>query len=643
MNYNEKIMKSFSFRKYLFVKINWFITRNLFGLFISVFILLISNKSFSQNVEVYPSHWWVGMKWNKVQLMLHGDNIGKYDRVTSKYAGMKVQKVYADENKNYLFIDVVIASTAKPGSYKINCATVDEVKTFDFELKARRPGKGTAFAQGVTAKDFVYLLMPDRFSNGDTTNDRIAGMRDQSLDRSDFFARHGGDLQGVISHLDYLRDLGVTTLWMTPVIENDMPNRTEHGYAFTDHYKIEPRIGGAEMYKKLSDELHKRGMKLIQDAVYNHVGLYHFTVQDPPMKDWLHQWPKFTQTTYKDQTIFDPHAAPSDTKLMTDGWFTQQMPDMNESNPYVANYLIQHAIWCVQEYGVDGWRIDTYAYNDLVFMNRCNKALLDEYPKLTMFGETWVHGVPNQSYFCENNYNIPFKSNLQATTDFQSLFYGIQPAINDKFGWTDGVNKLYTTAAQDFVYKDPMREVIFLDNHDLNRFYSVVGEDTTKYKMGLAWLLTFRGIPQLYYGDEILMTGFTNPDGKVRLDFKGGWPGDSTNKFTKEGRTEKEENIFEYIKRFANFRKNSSAITTGKLMQYVPVDGVYVYFRYDNKQTVMCVMNTNDQSSTIDLSRFKERIKDFTKAYNVATGVTFDLQPQLTVGGKYLLVMELKK
>ena len=384
-------------------------------------------------------------------------------------------------------------------------------------------------------------------------------------------------------------------------------------------------------------------MKLIQDAVYNHVGLYHFTVQDPPMKDWLHQWPAFTQTTYKDQTIFDPHAAPSDTKKMTDGWFTRQMPDMNESNPYVANYLIQHAIWCVEEFGVDGWRIDTYAYNDLVFMNRCNKVLLDEYPKLTMFGEAWVHGVPNQSYFCENNYSIPFKSNLPATTDFQCLFYGIQPAINENFGWTEGVNKLYTTAAQDFVYKNSMREVIFLDNHDLNRFYSVVGEDTTKYKMGLAWLLTFRGVPELYYGDEILMTGFTNPDGNVRLDFKGGWPGDSANKLTKEGRTQKEENIFEYIKRLANFRKNSSAITTGKMMQYVPVDGVYVYFRYDEKQTVMCVMNTKNESATIDLSRFSERIKGFRKAYDVAAGTTFNLEDSLSIGGKYLLVAELRK
>ena len=616
-------------------------------IFICFLTLFITHYSFSQGFEVYPSNWWVGMKWNKVQVLVYGKGVGKLAQLSPgiqmlRYPGVRLLKVHKLENPNYVAIDILIDPSAKPGKLIFANPGGNSQSLFEFELKPRRPGKGTAFAQGVTSKDFVYLLMPDRFSNGDTTNDRIAGMKDQSLDRSDFSARHGGDLQGVINHLDYLKDLGVTTVWMTPVIENDMPNRTEHGYAFTNHYKIEPRIGGAAMYKKVSDELHKRGMKLIQDAVYNHVGLYHFTVQDPPMKDWLHQWPRFTQTTYKDQTIFDPHAAPSDTKLMTDGWFTQQMPDMNESNPYVANYLIQHAIWCVEEFGVDGWRIDTYAYNDLVFMNRCNKALADEFPKLTMFGETWVHGVPNQSYFCQNNYNISFKSNLQATTDFQCLFYGIQPAINDKFGWTDGVNKLYTTAAQDFVYKDPMREVIFLDNHDLSRFYSVVGEDTTKYKMGLAWLLTFRGIPELYYGDEILMTGTTNPDGKVRLDFKGGWPGDAENKFTKEGRTEKEENIFEYIKRFANFRKTSSAITTGKLMQYVPVDGVYVYFRYDDKQTVMCVMNTNDQSSTIELSRFKERMKDFTKAYDVATGVTFNLESTLTIGGKYLLVMELK-
>jgi glycosidase len=612
---------------------------------------LIIEQSFSQSsVEVYPSNWWVGMKMNKIQLMVHAKNATnmipafKLPAGGTKLAdGVMLRGVHHVENPNYVFLDIEIAKTAKPGMRKFEFVMPGTHTTIDFELKPRRAGNGTSFAQGVTSKDLVYLLMPDRFSNGDPSNDRIAGMRDQTLNRDSIYHRHGGDLQGVINHLDYLKDLGVTSVWMTPVIENDMPNRTEHGYAFTNHYKIEPRFGGAVAYKKLSDELHKRGMKLIQDAVYNHVGLYHLTVQDPPMKDWLHQWPSYTQTSYKDQTVFDPYAAPSETKQLQDGWFTRQMPDMNQSNPYVANYLIQHAIWSVEEFGVDGWRIDTYVYNDLKFMNRCNKALMDEYPRLSLFGETWVHGVLNQSYLCQNNFDIPFKSNLQATTDFQLLFYGIQPALNEAFGWTEGVNKLYTTTAQDFAYKDPMREVIFLGNHDLPRFYSVIKEDTAKYKMALAWLMTFRGIPQLYYGDEILMTGFTNPDGNVRLDFKGGWPEDRENKFTKEGRTQKEDNIFQYLKRFANFRKNSSAITTGKLMQYVPVNGVYVYFRYDEKQTVMCVMNTSDKPATIDLSKYAERMQGFTKAYDVATGVTFNLESKLTFGEKYLLVMELKK
>src|SRR4030095_5328831 len=602
--------------------------KNIYSFFFSIILVA---KSFSQDTRVYPSNWWVGMKMNKIQLMVYGKNVAENIHfVQTKYPGIKILKFHPVENKNYLFIDLEIQNIAKPGKLTIDLRGTDDLRqSIQFELKPRRSGNGTLFAQGVTSKDLVYLLMPDRFSNGDPTNDRIAGMRDQTLNRDSIYHRHGGDLQGVINHLDYLKDLGVTSVWMTPVIEHDMPNRTEHGYAFTNHYKIEPRFGGPEAYKKLSDELHKHGMKLIQDAVYNHVGIYHFTVQDPPMTDWLHQWPSYTQTSYKDQTVFDPYESPCETEHLEDGWFTRQMPDMNQNNPYVANYLIQHAIWSVEEFGVDGWRIDTYVYNDLNFMNRCNKALTDEYPKLTLFGETWVHGVLNQSYLCQNNFDIPFKSNLQSTTDFQLLFYGIQPALNENFGWTDGVNKLYTTTAQDFAYKNPMREVIFLGNHDLARFYSVIGEDTTKYKMALAWLLTFRGIPQLYYGDEILMTGFTNPDGNVRLDFKGGWTEDRENKFTKEGRTQKEDNIFQYVKKFANFRKISSAITTGKLMQYIPVNGVYVYFRYDEKQTVMCVMNNSDKPSTIDLSKYAERLNGFTKAYDLATGVTINLETKL--------------
>jgi len=445
-------------------------------------------------------------------------------------------------------------------------------------------------------------------------------MRDQSLNRDTVFNRHGGDLQGITNHLNYIQSLGVTTLWLNPVIENDMPDRTEHGYAFTDHYKIDPRIGGENAYHHLIDSVHARDMKIIQDAVYNHVGKYHFTVIDMPMKDWLHQWPSYTNTTYKDQTLFDPYASEIEKKKMTDGWFTKTMPDLNQENSFVANFLIEHAIWTVEEFGIDGWRIDTYPYNDLNFMNRCNKALTDEYPQLTMFGETWVHGVPNQSYFVQNNYDIPFKSNLQAPTDFQTL-WGITDAMNKNFGWTDGINNLYTTLAQDFVYKDPTRNVIFFDNHDMARFFSVVGEDVVKYESAIAWLLTCRGIPELYYGDELGLKGFTIPnDGHVRQDFPGGWPSDSLNKFSISGRSAQEEGIWRYIAKLAKFRKASSALTMGRMMQFAPEDGVYVYFRYDNDQTIMVVMNTASDKKNISPKKYTERTAGFSKMKNVLTG-----------------------
>ena len=593
------------------------------------FIFQFSFSVFAQNesYQCYPTNWWVGMKWNKVQVMIHGDAIANAGKGYSiSYPGVIIEQVHKVENTNYIFLDLSIAPATKPGVVKIKVNRLNSSFDIPFELKSRRSGNGTSFAQGVTSKDFMYLIMPDRFSNGDESNDRVPGMRDQSLRRDTVFNRHGGDLKGIQNHLDYLQSLGVTALWLNPVIENDMDDRTEHGYAFTDHYKIDRRLGGEKAYQELIDAMHKKGMKMIQDAVYNHVGIHHFTVEDLPMKEWLHQWPDYTNTTYKDQVIFDPYASVSDKKRMVDGWFTKQMPDLNQSNPYVANFLIQHALWTVEEFGIDGWRIDTYAYNDLPFMNRCNQALMDEYPKITLFGETWYHGVTNQSYFVQNNYNIPFKSNLQAATDFQML-WGITDALTKDFGWTDGVNNLYTTLAQDYVYKDPMRNVLFLDNHDMNRFFSVVGEDVEKYKTAVNWLLTCRGIPQTYYGDEIAVAGTTTPsDGYVRLDFPGGWKNDTQNKFTKGGRNAKENEIWDHTATLANYRKHSSAITTGKMMQFVPEDGVYVYFRYDDKQTVMVVMNTAKENKTIALKRFEERTKGFSKMKNIITGVVSDLK-----------------
>ena len=580
------------------------------------------------------------MKWSKVQLLVKSsDPSFSSSDVQLNIPGITLEKVSKFENGKYLSLDLAISPDAKPGTFNIVFTKGKKSQRVPWTLKERN--SSTKFAQGVRSEDLIYLIMPDRFSNGDPSNDRIKGMRDQSLNRDSIFHRHGGDLQGIINHLDYLQDLGVTTLWLMPVLKNDMPNRSEHGYAITDHYKVDPRLGGDAMYRKLSDELHKRNMKLIQDAVYNHIGLYHFIVQDGPAKDWLNQWPQYTGTTYKDQVLMDAYAAESDRKRMSDGWFTPMMPDLNQKNPFVANFLIQHAIWCVEEFGVDGWRIDTYVYNDLDFMNRCNQALFDEYPNITMFGETWVHGVINQAYFGRNIMNTEFKSNLPGLTDFQLNMYGIEQAVNQPFGWTEGVNKLYSTLSNDFIYVDPTQNVIFLDNHDKSRFFSVVGEDIRKQKMGIAWLLTCRGIPQLYYGTEILMKNFSNPDGLVRLDFPGGWAGDKSNKLVKEGRTSEENDIFQFTRALANFRKSSSALTKGRFIQYVPEDGVYVYFRKSADQTIMCIMNSNDKQVSVSTERFKETIEPHSNSREVATQKTVSMMKEILVPAKYVMVLEL--
>ncbi|QEC44211.1 glycoside hydrolase family 13 protein [Pseudobacter ginsenosidimutans] len=605
-------------------------------------LLLTASVQSQQTLNVYPTHWWAGMKNQQLQLLVKSPGIGKTNVALKPYAGVQLKGTHTFKNPDYLAIDLQIGGTAKPGELQFSFAEKGKsAKQVKYILKARDKGNGRTRIKGVGTEDFIYLIMPDRFSNGDPSNDKVPGMLDQSLDRSDIWHRHGGDLKGIENQLDYLQDIGVTALWLNPVLENDMPNRTEHGYAATDHYSIDPRLGGIKAYHSLINALHKRDMKIIQDAVYNHVGIHHFLYKEMPDSSWFHWWPSYTNTTYKDQTLMDPYAAAIDKKKMSDGWFVPGMPDLNQHNPFMANFLIQHAIWCTEEFGLDGWRIDTYAYNDLEFMNRCNKALLDEYPQLHIFGETWVHGVANQSYFAANNIDIPYKSNLPGVTDFQLNLYGIVPALTQAFGWTDGVNKLYSTAAKDFLYKDPKRNVIFLDNHDISRFYSQVGESIPKLKMGLSWLLTYRGIPQLYYGTEVLLKGFANPDGLVRQDFPGGWAGDSSNKFTAAGRTPEENEVFNHMRSLSRFRLGSPALQHGKMMQYVPEDGVYVYFRYDAKQTILCIMNTNDQPKTIAASRFEERFKGFSSARDIITNQDISIRDSITIPSYTLLTAEL--
>ncbi|HEY6977034.1 MAG TPA: alpha-amylase family glycosyl hydrolase [Chitinophagaceae bacterium] len=623
--------------------------KNFFTVFSFVFAL---NSLFAQSIEVYPTNWWTGMKWNKVQLLIRSrDNNFINEKVTINYPGVTITNTHKFESEKYLAVDVTISPTAEPGTVTIEFISNGKTNKIAWPLTQRRKENGTLYAQGVTSADLIYLLMPDRFSNGDTSNDKFSDMNDTSSDRNNPFLRHGGDLQGIINHLNYFNDLGVTALWLTPVIENDQALTNEgdamrsayHGYGFTNQYKIDKRFGGNGMYKKMIDSAHAHHIKIIQDAVYNHIGNKHFLFLDPPSKDWFNQWPQYTNTSYKDQPLVDPYASSRDRDITEEGWFTSFLPDVNQRNPYMANFLIQHAIWTVEEFGIDGWRVDTYFYSDRNFLNNINNALYTEFPQISIFGETTMQSVTEQAYYMQNNINTEWKSNLQGVTDFQ--WQGSTLAsLNEKFGWSNGIMRLYNTLVQDILYKDPMRNEIFLDNHDQDRFYSVIGEDFKKYKMGIGLLLTQRGIPQLYYGTEILMKNFKDPsDAEVRKDFPGGWANDTTNKFASSGRTQQENTAYEYVKKLAHFRLNSSAIKTGKLMQYVPQNDLYVYFRYDTRQTIMCILNTDTTSREVDFKNYAERTSGFTKAINVINDNNFSTADNVSIPGKEMWVLELKK
>jgi glycosidase len=485
--------------------------------------------------------------------------------------------------------------------------------------------------------------MPDRFSNGDKSNDIIQGMEETSLNRDSMYHRHGGDLQGIINHLDYIKDLGVTTIWNTPEVENDQPRESYHGYAVTDHYKIDPRYGTNELYKTYVDRCHSMGLKVIKDIVHNHIGNKHWLMKDLPFKDWVHQWPSFTKTTYKDQTLVDPYASVADKKLMTDGWFDFHMADLNHSHPFVQNYLTQNHIWWVEYAGIDGLRLDTYHYNDLAYMADWAQKMKAEFPRLSFFGETLVNSVINQAFFTGGRtLGQTIDTHLPGVTDVQ-VKDGIYEALNGKFDWTTGVNRLYSVMANDLVYKDPMQNVVFLDNHDMSRFYSMVNEDMKKFKQGMAMLLTTRGIPQVYYGTEILMKNFSNPDGLVREDFKGGWEGDKENKFAAASRSNIENEAFNFFRRLAHYRRDNTVLQRGKLMQFVPEDGIYVYFRYNKEKTVMIVVNSNETEKSLPTTRFKERTNGFTKAVDIAGDTKYDSIEVLKVLPKNVLVLELRR
>jgi glycosidase len=613
-------------------------------LFFLFFLCLFAKTLDAQLADlerIEPMFWWTGMKNPKLQLIVHGNKIAEKN-ASLNYPEVKLIRVNKVENPNYVFLDLEISSSAKPGSFKINFSSKNG-KAVDYTYVLKSRDKSPGRIQGVTSKDLIYLIMPDRFSNGDKTNDVIPGMEETTLNRDSMYYRHGGDIQGIINHLDYIKELGITTIWNTPELENDQPQASYHGYAVTDHYKIDPRYGTNELYKTFVEKCHAMGLKVIKDVVHNHIGSKHWLMKDMPFKDWIHQWPAFTKTTYRDHTLMDPYASAADKKLMTDGWFDFHMPDLNQSNPYVQNYLNQNHIWWIEYAGIDGLRLDTYPYNDLNYMADWALKMKAEFPRLSFFGETLVGSVINQAFFTGGKtINQKIDTHLPGITDVQ-VKDGIYETLNGKFDWTSGASRLYGVLANDFVYQDPMRNVIFMDNHDMHRYYSMIDEDIEKFMSGMAILLTMRGIPQVYYGTEILMKNFSRPDGMVREDFKGGWEGDTENKFTATGRTAAENEAFDFIKKLANYRKNNAVLQTGSMMQYVPEKGIYVYFRYNNQKTVMVIVNSNEQEVTLPSERFYERIKGLTKATDVITGTEYNSIQSFKLPPKKVLVFELKK
>ncbi|MFD2933412.1 alpha-amylase family glycosyl hydrolase [Spirosoma flavum] len=604
--------------------------------------------TFAQTVQIQrvnPTNWWIGMKNPNIQLLVYGPNAGTLT-YTISYAGVKLVKAHTVENPNYAFLDLTISPTAKPGTIQLVGKRGNQTITQPYDLKAR---DGLPKGQGVTSADFIYLAMPDRFANGDPTNDKFADMADPNADRTNPFYRHGGDLMGGAQHLDYLKDLGATAIWFTPVLENNQPLTNEggvmrsayHGYGFTDQYAVDKRFGGNEAYKSFVKKAHATGLKVVQDAVYNHVGINHWFIKDMPSKDWVHQWPTYTNTSYKQQPITDPHASEIDRNVTVNGWFVPFLPDLNQNNPYLANFLIQHAIWTVENFGIDAWRVDTYLYNDMPFMNRCNQALMDEYPKIHIFGESSVNNVVDQSYYVRNKIDFPFKSNQPGGLDFVVYNAITNNALKQK---NNDAFPLYETLAQDVVYQDPTKLVTFLDNHDTDRYLSVIGDDFEKYKIGLTWLLTTRGIPSMYYGTEILMKNFKDPsDAEVRRDFPGGFPGDKENKFEAAGRNDRENEAFQFVRKLATYRRDNPVMHSGKLMQYLPQEGIYVYFRYDGSKTVMIATNTSDKEVSCDTTRFAERMKGFTSARNVLTDATLTDLKLVKLPAKTALVLELGK
>lgn len=588
--------------------------------------------------KVAPSFWWAGMKNPELQILLYGEDLALSD-VSVSGEGIYLKEAVRQDNPNYLLLYLDL-SEAKAQTFQILLKNGKKKLQVPYELKSRmRRGEDV---KGFTSEDVLYLIMSDRFANGNPENDVVGEMREKKVDRTDSFARHGGDIQGISNHLDYIADLGVTAIWLNPTQENDMESGSYHGYAITDYYQIDKRFGSNEDFCALVEKAHEKNLKVVMDMIFNHCGSENYLFRDKPSKDWFNYRSNYVQTSFKTASVMDIHASAYEKKIATDGWFTSVMPDFNQRNRHVVRYLIQSSIWWIEYAGINGIRQDTHPYADFDFMSQWCKEVLDEYPYFNIVGETWLNSNVLVSYWQKDSkLAAPLNSNLPTVMDFplQAL---MNQAFDEETGeWGGGLYKLYDYQTQDLVYADPMNLLTFLDNHDTSRFVQTdeMAKNLKRYKQAMVFLLTTRGIPQIYYGTEILMTGDKGKgDGDLRKDFPGGWQGDTRNCFVENGRTALENEAFEFTRQLLNWRKGNQVIGKGNLKHYSIQNGVYVYQREFNGKSVVVIMNGTDDSKELDLTPYQE-ILPRENALDVLTGKNVNLSGKLCLDGRENLIL----
>lgn len=601
--------------------------------------------------RIDPANWFVGMKNTSLQLMVYGENIRQAD-VTTDYDGVKIDSIVRLDSPNYLLVYLNLEGV-KPGEMTLNFKNGKAVKKVKYELKARE--KRGEERMGFTNADVLYMLMPDRFADGNPDNNDIKGMNPYKTDRSQPSLRHGGDLEGIRRHLDYFKELGVTALWFTPVLENNSPGGSYHGYATTDYYRVDPRFGTNDEYRRLTDEAHAKGLKIVMDMIFNHCGFEHPWIKDMPSKDWLNtpEWlydrkdktkaevnRKYMQTTYKLTPTVDPYASAIDLKETVDGWFVPSMPDLNQRNPHVIRYLIQNSIWWIETVSIDGIRMDTYPYADADAMALWMKTIDEEYPNFNVVGETWVSDPPYTAAWQKDSKISQRNSYLKTVMDFSFHAKINQAKYENTDGSGNGMNRIYENFVYDYLYPNPSSVMAFVENHDTDRFLGN-GRDTTALKQAMAILLTVKRIPQLYYGTEILMNGTKEKtDGYVRKDFPGGFPGDDHNAFTAGGRTPEENAMFTWLSRLLHWRQGNDVITKGSQTQFIPYNGVYVIARRYNGRTVMTVVNGTSRTTEFAVKRYAEVIGHNTEAKDVLTDRTVSLTDDTQLEPRKVMILE---